>query len=137
MKLTKVRESHEYFTQATGTRCRDISYAGIAAVWVLKEHGGVLSPWLISSLFFFATFLFFDMLVAYFCATDEKALIRKHEIKEHNRTGSLPDEHYEFEYAKAENSLSDTAFTMRPWWIGLGYVPLVVQLGIMFYKGLA
>lgn len=135
MKLTKIRESHEYFTQATGTRCRDISYAGIAAVWVLKEHGGVIGFWLLSSLFFFATFLFLDMLVSYFSANAEKALILKHEAIEYNRIGALPDENYQFEYLPSDNWLSDNAFMLRPRWIGLGYASLVIQLFIMVCKG--
>ena len=61
-------------------------------------------------------------------------LILKHEAIEHNRTGSLPAEDYQFDYETSENWLSDNAFMLRPYWIGIGYASLVVQVFITAFK---
>lgn len=128
MKLTEVREEHAYFTTETGTRCRAISYGGIAAVWAMKDSGSKFSVLLLFSLICFSVFLFLDMLLAFACAVKAERLIRHHEVKVHNLTNALPGPDYSFDRDPNENTLSKQGFWLRPIFAALGCLPLIADL---------
>jgi hypothetical protein len=127
VKLSEIREEYYFQTGKASDVARQLSYAGLAAVWVFKSgDGGVPSvpAELYPAAMLFATALFFDLMQYRVAAA--RWMKQNFEAEE---TGKRPEDE-----VKVPGSIHDASRWFTTWKVRLvsvGYIAFVLGLGFI------
>jgi hypothetical protein len=116
----------KYHEENRGTILRNISFAGIAASWALREELNKLNAPLVWAIIFFGLYLMVDVYYAHYAAVTEREELWEQEDEFKKNNGRVPNENDPAPYSLRKVSCSACFSKYKPLIVAAGYVSLVL-----------
>ena len=134
MTFGERKEAIKHFEESRGLIFRHVSYAGIAAAWVLKKETGELSGSLAMAIVLFSFYLALDALYAHRLAIIERKEYLKLEDDFKEKNSRVPRNDEPANYDRSDVSLNACYANCKPLILVLAYICLAIGASDLLTK---